>query len=116
MQISVSYQDDSPVLLNDDTRWIIIGKTFDKNSINERVSYYKFELNKNGTANVRIPTARNETNFHLEVTKQLSRNSLSNAFPKINKYFFLSICLASFKGKIYGRRILFGIFLSIEKV
>lgn len=70
-QISVKHQDKSLVLLNDETRWIIVGKIMDRYTINEKVTYYKFELNENGVANVRIPTLTNETKFHLEVKAKL---------------------------------------------
>lgn len=63
----MSLQDHSPVLLNDNTKWIIIGKILDRYNRNERVTYYKFELIANRTAKIRIPTMRNETNFNLEV-------------------------------------------------
>lgn len=69
----MSRQDDSPVLLNEETKWITIGKIIDRYNTNERVTYYKFEMNANGTANIRIPTMRNETNFSLEVRINQSR-------------------------------------------
>lgn len=55
------------MLLNDETRSIVIGKIINRYNLNEQVSYYKFELSKNGTANIRVPTLRNETSFNLEV-------------------------------------------------
>ncbi|XP_031634654.1 CD109 antigen-like, partial [Contarinia nasturtii] len=65
--ISVKHHDNSPVLLNEETKWITIGKVFDRFNSDERVTYYKFELNENANANIRIPTRSNETNFYLQV-------------------------------------------------
>lgn len=55
------------MLLNDETRSIIVGKVISQHNPDEKVTYYKFELNENGVANVRIPTLRNETKFYVNV-------------------------------------------------
>lgn len=65
--MSVSHHDNSPVLLNEETKWIHVGKITNRYNLNENVVYYKFELNKNSTANIRIPTLRNETRIDLQV-------------------------------------------------
>lgn len=67
-QITVSHHDDSSVLLNDETKWITIGKS-DGYYSNENVTYYKFELNADGTADIRIPTSVKDSAFYLEVRK-----------------------------------------------
>lgn len=61
------HQDNSPVLLTETTRDIIVGKIIDRFTNDERVVYYKYELNANGTADIRLPTLSNETSFSLEV-------------------------------------------------
>lgn len=66
-QVTVSRHDDSPVLLNDETKWITIGKMIDRYQDNENVTYYKFELNANGTADIRIPTSLKDSTFYLQV-------------------------------------------------
>lgn len=63
------------MLLNDETRSIIVGKVLNRNRDNEKVSYFKFELNENATANVRIPTLRNETDFYMEVEESEIKGS-----------------------------------------
>lgn len=63
----MSHHDNSPVLLNEETKWITIGKITNRYNSDERVTYYKFELNVNGTANLRIPTLTNETQIYLQV-------------------------------------------------
>lgn len=66
-QITVSHHDDSPVLLNDKTKWITIGKISSRYHDSENVTYYKFELNANGTADIRIPTFFKDSGFYLQV-------------------------------------------------
>lgn len=66
-QITVSHHDDSPVLLNDETKWITIGKIINRHHDSENVTYYKFELNANGTADIRIPTYLKDQSFNLQV-------------------------------------------------
>lgn len=63
----MKHHDNSPVLLNEETKYITVGKIIDRYNNNERVTYYKFELNPNGTANIRIPTMTNETQIYLQV-------------------------------------------------
>lgn len=65
--VSVKHQDNSPVLVNEETKSIMVGKILNQYQLNEQVIYYKFELNANGTANIRIPTLTNETQINLEV-------------------------------------------------
>lgn len=65
--MSVSHHDESPVLLNEETKYIIVGKITNRYNPKEDVVYYKFELNKNSTADIRIPTLRNETRIDLQV-------------------------------------------------
>ena len=69
--MSVSHHDNSPVLLNEETKWIHVGKITNRYNANENVVYYKFELNKNSTANIRIPTLRNETRIDLQVQRDV---------------------------------------------
>lgn len=91
-QVSVSRQDNSPVLMNDRTKWITIEKTMRMCSVpvpfdqfgGTLFSYYtqpkqfvhapcgsdtqkSFKLNENGTTNIEMPTLENETNFNLNV-------------------------------------------------
>lgn len=66
--------------MNDETRWIFVGKSvrrFHPQEENEQ-TYFKFELNENGTANVRIPTLRNERNMNLEVNISHQYDNYSN--------------------------------------
>lgn len=69
-QISIAHQDNSPVLLNEETREIVIGKIINRFTNDEQVVYYKYEFNANGTANIRLSTLTNETGFNLEVKKE----------------------------------------------
>lgn len=71
--ISVSHHDNSPVLLNEENKSIIVGKILDRYGNNERVTYYKFDLEANATAKIRIPTLNNETNFYLQVSVKFCR-------------------------------------------
>lgn len=71
MQLTVSHHDNSPVLLNDETKWIYVGKITNRYNILENVTYYKFELNKNSTADIRIPTLRNESRIDLQVQRDI---------------------------------------------
>lgn len=68
-QVTVRHHDDTPVLLNDETKYITIGKIVDRYQDNENVTYHKFELNANGTANIRIPTSLKDSTFYLKVKK-----------------------------------------------
>lgn len=68
-KLSVSHHDNSPVLLTEETNTIVVGKIIDRYNNNERVTYYKFDVGANGTADIRIPTLNNETNFYLQVSQ-----------------------------------------------
>lgn len=53
--------------MNEETKSIVIGKIWDRNTKNEREEYFKFDLNSNGSAEIRIPTSLKETEFYLTV-------------------------------------------------
>lgn len=101
-QVTVSHHDDSPVLLNDETKWITVGKVFNRYRDNVNVTYFKFELNANGTADIRIPTSLKATTFSLEVRE------IYFCLKRMTAYFINQI-----QDQIYGRRIGLGLPLSI---
>lgn len=56
------------MLLNDETRWVIISKHTNRyDPLNEIISYRAFRLNDDGVANVSISTSSRENNFNLQV-------------------------------------------------
>ncbi|XP_055324613.1 thioester-containing protein 1 allele S1-like [Sitodiplosis mosellana] len=80
--LGVSHHDNSPVLLNEETKWIQIGKIANRHRTDEDGVYYKFELNKNGTADIRVPTMRNETHFDLQVKYLDEEKRLGYFYPR----------------------------------
>lgn len=88
-QINVNQYDNSPVLLNDKTKWITIVKTtkqfanpngiwngrsnrnrnpFVSFPVYTTVQVLNFELNEHGMADIAIPTTENENAFQLDVS------------------------------------------------
>lgn len=64
--VSVTYQNDKPVKIDDANKEIVISKI--PNSRNLSETYIKYELTNNGTAMVSIPTSkRDESGFVLRV-------------------------------------------------
>lgn len=53
--------------MNENTKAIKIVKIFNKYTPLEKTKDYNFELNNKGMADIIIPTASNETEFHLQV-------------------------------------------------
>lgn len=53
--------------MNENTKAIKIVKIFNKYTPHEKTKDYNFELNSKGIADIIIPTASNETEFHLQV-------------------------------------------------
>lgn len=68
LQLSVGHHDGSPVMLNEDTKWITVGKILNRYTNDESAVYHKFELNSNGTAEIKMPTSAKENNFYLVVS------------------------------------------------
>lgn len=65
--MSVRHHDGSPVLLNDETKWITIGKILKPYTSDEHVTYEKYELGSNGVVEVQLPTSVKDASFNIEV-------------------------------------------------
>lgn len=81
--VSIKHQDDSPILVNDETKFVMVGKITNRYSPeNEKIEYSKFELNSNGTFQVNIPTSRQEVNFHLTMKYLGEETDLGYFWPQ----------------------------------
>lgn len=55
-------------MVNEDTKYITVGKILNRYNNDESAVYHKFELNSNGTVEIKMPTFAKENNFYLAVS------------------------------------------------
>ncbi|XP_055306081.1 CD109 antigen-like isoform X2 [Sitodiplosis mosellana] len=96
--IGVSYQDGSPVLMNEQTKWIHIQKRLDFSFYDNQDGDYTFELNEKGIADISIPTEANEQSFALEVKYLDEEEYLGHLYPR------KSIELSELEAKVVSKR------------
>lgn len=79
--VAVTYQDDKPVQVNDANREIVILKIPNNKNLSE--TYTKYELAKNGTVLVSIPTSKkDESGFILKVHPKIAEKCKTNFCAK----------------------------------
>lgn len=66
LQISVSRHDNSPVLVNGETKRIVIEKS-KRFLVGLMPTIFDFELNANATAHIELPTLEDDNFFYLKV-------------------------------------------------
>lgn len=79
---SIKRQDDSPIVLDEETKVVMVGKIIKCNSTeNVKIVYLKFELNSNGSFQVNIPTSRKDGYFRLNMKYMGEETEIGHFWP-----------------------------------
>lgn len=72
--VKLSHHDNSPIIYNNETKRILVGKIIDRYELNEHIEYIETEMNENGVIRVHVTTGTMEKNFYL-ILKYMNEES-----------------------------------------